>query len=216
MPDANEPRSAVSTGIRGVQDAPLTTGVRAMKNARGKERDSGSTKDAVELLKADHRQVEVWFEEFEEAEDSERKQELAMLICDALTVHTAIEEELFYPAFLEATDDKDIHHEAEIEHAGAKRLIAEIQATESDDEYFDSRVKVLSEMIKHHVREEEKPDGMFAEAKDSDMDLVALGEQLAALKAELEADTDEPGDPVAGRAGASQQEGDGRMKSDRS
>ena len=146
----------------------------------------GKATDAIALLKADHRQVEDWFEQFEKARTGERKLELATKICGALKVHTKIEEELFYPAFLEATDDKDMHHEAEIEHDGAKQLIAQIEASGPDDEYYDSKVKVLSEMIKHHVKEEEQPGGMFAEARDSDMDLVALGEQMASRKLELE------------------------------
>jgi len=79
-------------------------------------RSKQAEKDAIALLKADHRQVEDWFEQFEKARDSERKQELATKICNALKVHTTIEEEIFYPAFLEASDDVDIHHEAEIEH----------------------------------------------------------------------------------------------------
>ena len=158
-----------------------------MAQAKGKSKDNGKgPKDAIALLKADHRQVEEWFEQFEKTESESKKQDLATKICDALTVHTTIEEEIFYPAFLEATDDKDIHHEAEIEHEGAKRLIAEIQVSSPDDEYFGSKVKVLSEMIKHHVKEEEQPEGMFAEARDSEMDLKALGEQMAQRKAELE------------------------------
>jgi hypothetical protein len=102
-----------------------------------------------------------------------------------LKVHTQIEEEIFYPAFLEATEEEDIHHEAEVEHNGAKRLIAQIEASGPNDDYYDAKVKVLSEMIKHHVNEEEKRDGMFAKARKSDMDLEVLGEQLAARKAEL-------------------------------
>jgi hypothetical protein len=107
-------------------------------------------------------------------------------VCQALKVHTAIEEEIFYPAFLEATEDEDTHHEAEIEHNGAKKLIAEIEASGPDDDYYKSKVKVLSEMIKHHVKEEEQPGGMFAEARKSEMDLEELGRQLATRKAELE------------------------------
>jgi hypothetical protein len=87
---------------------------------------------------------------------------------------------------LEATEDKDIHHEAVVEHEGAKNLIAEIQGMSSEDDYFDAKVTVLSEMIKHHVKEEEKTGGMFAEAKKSDMDLHALGQQLSARKRELQ------------------------------
>ena len=114
-----------------------------------------------------------------------KKRELAGKICTALKVHTTIEEEIFYPAFLEATEDKEMHHEAEVEHDGAKKLIAEIEASGPEDDYYDAKVKVLSEMIKHHVKEEEQRDGMFAEARQSDMDLKALGEQLATRKAEL-------------------------------
>jgi hemerythrin superfamily protein len=141
--------------------------------------------DAISLLKADHRQVEKWFEEFESARSSSRKQTLATNICNALTVHTEIEEQIFYPAFLQATKDKDMHHEALIEHDGAKKLIAEIEASDPSDDYFDSKVHVLSEMIKHHVKEEERPDGMFAEAKKSKMDLADLGRQLSERKRAL-------------------------------
>jgi hemerythrin superfamily protein len=143
--------------------------------------------DAIDLLKADHRQVEAWFSQFSKSKSQQKKQQLAIQICDALTVHTTIEEEIFYPAFIEATGDKDIHHEAVVEHAGAKILIAEVQSMSPDDDYYDAKVTVLSEMIKHHVKEEEQPGGMFSEAKKSDMDLHALGEQLLARKQELQA-----------------------------
>ncbi|MEQ1731132.1 MAG: hemerythrin domain-containing protein [Vicinamibacterales bacterium] len=143
--------------------------------------------DAIALLKADHRQVEVWFEEFENSDRKATKKKLADQICQALTVHAEIEEEIFYPAFIEATRDEALHHEAIVEHDGAKKLIAEIEDSTPDDEYFDAKVKVLSEMIKHHVKEEEQPDGMFAEAKKSPMDLVVLGAEMATRKTELEA-----------------------------
>ncbi len=142
--------------------------------------------DAIALLKADHRQVEEWFEEFEAARTSNRKQELAGKICSALRVHATIEEEIFYPAFYEATQEEDLHNEAQVEHDGAKYVIGKIEASGPDDELFDAQVKVLSEMIKHHVNEEEKRDGMFAKARQSDMDLEAIGQQLAARKAELQ------------------------------
>lgn len=141
--------------------------------------------DAIALLKADHREVEGLFEQFQSTRSDSRKQSLAQKICQALKTHTVIEEEIFYPAFLEATGDKDIHHEAEVEHEGAKKLIAEIEASGPEDDYFDAKVNVLSEMIKHHVREEEKSDGMFGEARKADMDLRALGQQLAERKSEL-------------------------------
>ena len=144
-----------------------------------------ATPNAINLLKADHRQVEDWFEQFEKARSDDKKADLAKRICQALKVHTTIEEEIFYPAFLEATGNKEIHHEAEIEHDGAKKLIAQIENSSPADDYFDSKLTVLSEMIKHHVKEEEQRDGMFAEAKKSEMDLELLGEQLQARKAEL-------------------------------
>jgi hemerythrin superfamily protein len=149
-------------------------------------RKKNTSQDAISLLKADHRQVEAWFSEYDGARSSSRKQQLVSRICEALTVHTMIEEEIFYPAFLQATEDKDKHHEAVVEHAGAKKLIAEIQGMSIEDDYLDAKVTVLSEMIKHHVKEEEKPGGMFAEAKKSDMDLAALGEQLLARKREIQ------------------------------
>lgn len=142
--------------------------------------------DAIALLKADHRQVEKWFAQFEKTRAAGKKGTLAEQICNALKVHTTIEEEIFYPAFLAATGDKDLHHEAEVEHGGAKKLIAEIEASSSGDEYFDAKVTVLSEMIKHHVKEEEQPGGMFAEARKSDMDLEDLGARMKARKAQLE------------------------------
>ena len=166
---------------------------KAKTKGRGPSRASRSARsrggrDAVALLKADHRQVEQWFAQFEKARDEQRKLELATSICNALKVHTTIEEEIFYPAFLDAAEDQDIHHEAIVEHDGAKKLIAEIEASGPEDDFYDAKVKVLSEMIKHHVKEEEQPGGMFAEARKAGMDLAALGEQLAARKAELEGD----------------------------
>jgi hypothetical protein len=143
------------------------------------------TQDAVSLLKADHRQVEGWFKQFEQAGSEARKHELAELICTALKAHTTIEEEIFYPAFLEATGDEKVHHEAEVEHEGAMHLVAAIESGGPDDDHLDARVTVLSEMIKHHVREEEKRGGMFAKARRSDMDLEALGRKLELRKAEF-------------------------------
>jgi hemerythrin superfamily protein len=153
------------------------------RSASGNGRKGGS--DAIAVLKADHRQVEGWFGQFEKARSDSIKQQLATKICNALHAHTTIEEEIFYPAFLEATEEKDLHHEAEVEHEGAKKLIAEIEAAGAGDEYFDAKVTVLSEMIKHHVKEEEQRGGMFAKARSSDMDLDALGERLQRRKKEL-------------------------------
>jgi len=147
---------------------------------------AAAKKDAISLLKADHRQVEEWFASFEKSRSDDKKADLAARICEALTIHATIEEEIFYPAFLEAVGDMELHHEAEVEHEGAKQLISQIEASSPSDEYFDAKVKVLSEMIKHHVHEEEKRDGMFAKAKAAGMDLEVLGEQLMERKSELE------------------------------
>ena len=161
------------------------TARKSTRRSTGATRRSASSQDAIALLKGDHREVEDLFEQFESARSAGRKGELAQKICQALEVHTQIEAEIFYPAFLEATEDEDIHHEAEVEHDGAKKLIAEIEASGPEDEYFHAKVKVLSEMIKHHVNEEEKRDGMFAKARQAGMDLAELGERLAGRKTEL-------------------------------
>jgi hemerythrin superfamily protein len=190
-----------------------TAGKSARGGAAAKRARSGSsaTRDAIALLKADHRQVEEWFSQFEKSRSDERKQELARQICAALKVHTRIEEEIFYPAFLEATEEEDLHHEAEVEHDGAKKLIAEIEGAGPEDEYFDARVSVLSEMIKHHVKEEEQRDGMFAKARQSEMDLEEVGERLAARKAELEGTEmeDDEGEPAPGRSSQRSERGGG-------
>lgn len=178
---------------------------RGTRTTRASSARSGTrTPDAVQLLKADHREVETWFGQFEKARSDDKKQELARKICLALTVHAQIEEEIFYPAFLEATRDEDMHHEAEVEHDGAKKLIAEIEASGPEDDYFDARVTVLSEMIKHHVKEEEQRDGMFAKARKAGMDLKGLGEQLQMRKDEL------MGQATAGKAPMGQRRGRAR------
>ncbi len=142
--------------------------------------------DAIELLTADHRQVEDWFEQLKSATGT-HKEGLALRICQALRMHMQIEEEIFYPAFWQATRETTTHHGAEIEHERARVLIAEIEIASPQDEYFDARVTVLSEMIKHHVNDEEARGGMFAKARRSKMALGEVGEQLAARKAKLAA-----------------------------
>ena len=116
------------------------------------------TTDAISLLKSDHRKVEGLFERYEKSRSKSVKAKLAREICLELSVHTTIEEELFYPAIKE-TVDEEIYNEAYVEHDGAKVLIAEILAGTPDDDFYDAKVKVLSEMIKHHVKEEEQRGG---------------------------------------------------------
>lgn len=146
---------------------------------------SKAAPDAIKLLKDDHREVEGWFEDFENTNNGAKKQKLANQICLALRVHTQIEEEIFYPACRDAGLELDIMDEADVEHDGAKKLIEEIEASKPGDDHWDAKVKVLSEMIKHHVKEEEQRDGMFAKAKKADLDLDALGEEMQMRKDKL-------------------------------
>jgi hemerythrin superfamily protein len=142
--------------------------------------------DAIAFLKADHRKVEGLFAQFEKAKESGRKRQLADQICLELRVHAQIEEDIFYPACREEGVDEDLMNEANVEHDGAKVLIGEIEKTDPDDQFFDAKVKVLSEEIKHHVKEEEKKRGnMFAKARKAGVDLRALGERMASAKEQL-------------------------------
>lgn len=141
--------------------------------------------DAIALLKADHRKVEDLFEKFESAKSPDKKKVLAEEICTELSIHTTIEEEIFYPACKDKVEDNRMN-EAYVEHDGAKVMVAELIAASPEDEFYDAKMKVLSEEIKHHVREEERPGkGVFAQARADGLDIGALGEQLAARKAEL-------------------------------
>ena len=141
--------------------------------------------DAVALLKADHRKVEGLFAEFEKASGSGRKQKLAEQICMELKIHTILEEEIFYPA-CEGKVEEDKLEEAYVEHDAAKVLIAQIEEATPDADFYDAKVKVLSEEIEHHVEEEEKRiEGIFSQARKAGLDMDALGEQMAARKAQL-------------------------------
>lgn len=144
-------------------------------------------KDAVQLLTADHKEVKGLFTRYQKLVDddagAEERQTLAEQICAMLTVHATIEEEIFYPAARAALEDEDMLDEAEVEHASAKDLIAQIEGMGADDDLYDAKVTVLGEYIDHHVKEEEGE--MFPKCKKADMDLPALGEELAARKAEL-------------------------------
>ena len=144
--------------------------------------------DATILLTRDHNEVEKLFKQYEklakaEADASERE-ELARQICMMLTVHAQIEEEVFYPAAREAGIEDDLLDEAEVEHASAKDLIAQIESMSAEDELYDAKVKVLGEYVNHHVEEEE--DEMFPKCRrNKQMDLAELAAELAARKEEL-------------------------------
>ncbi|CAM3290947.1 Hemerythrin-like domain-containing protein [Sphingomonas antarctica] len=140
--------------------------------------------DAIALLKADHREAEALFEKFEKAKSDAEKQKIATQVCNALKVHTTIEEDIFYPALRGKIDD-DMLDEAYVEHDGAKVLINDILAAPGA-EFYDAKVTVLGEEISHHVHEEEaNSEGMFAKARKTDVDLVELGRQMKALKDDL-------------------------------
>ena len=153
--------------------------------------------DAIALLKTDHRAVEGLFEEYDSARSDDRKQKIAHQICVELKIHTMLEEEIFYPAFRGKIED-DTLDEAYVEHDGAKVLINDIEASEPGAEFYGAKVTVLSEEIKHHVHEEEmQGEGMFAQCRKTDVDLVALRNQMLARKQELLAQDKVEGLPPA-------------------
>ena len=155
-----------------------------------------SSRDAIALLKEDHRKVEELFEQFEKAKGDGRKEKLALEICKELTIHTIIEEEIFYPA-IEGKVEEDLLKESFVEHDAAKVLIAEIEAGGPSDEYYDAKVKVLKEEIEHHVEEEEKPkEGLFAQTREAHIDLKELGERMAQRKEALQAEIKASGLPA--------------------
>jgi hemerythrin superfamily protein len=144
-----------------------------------------TTNDALSLLIKDHKDVKEMFEQFDGLSDGSKatKKKVADQICQALTVHTQLEEKIFYPAVREAISDEDLIAEALVEHASAKKLIEQIQDMEADDDLYDAKVKVLSEQVEHHVREEE--DEMFPKVRKTNLDISALGEKMMALKEQL-------------------------------
>lgn len=151
-------------------------------NARKTSAKAKPTPGAIQVLKADHREVENWFDEFKDTTNGPRKLKLAKQICLALKVHTQIEEEIFYPACRDAGVDMSLLDEADVEHDAAKKLIKEIEAGKPGDDHWDAKVTVLGEMIKHHVKEEEQVGGMFHKAKRAGLDMEELGEKLQARK----------------------------------
>ncbi|RXZ36562.1 hemerythrin domain-containing protein [Oxalobacteraceae bacterium CAVE-383] len=144
------------------------------------------TQDAIALLKADHREAEDLFAQYEKLKDTDKTQEkfeIAKKVCGALLIHMEIEEKLFYPRVRGAVHDDDLVNEAVVEHAGAKELIEQLGALKPDDPMFDAKIKVLSEQIEHHVEEEEKE--MFPKAETSGLNLDQLGEELFTAKNKL-------------------------------
>ncbi len=152
-----------------------------------------SGKDACDLLDADHRAVKKMFKEYEELTGSrarsaaQKKLELAQRICQELTIHAQIEEEIFYPALRAAIKDTDLLDEAEVEHQTVRSLVAQIQRASEADERVDAKVKVLGEYVDHHVKEERGE--IFTRARSArKLDLVTMREQLEQRKEELMAE----------------------------
>jgi hypothetical protein len=156
-----------------------------MRSARKKS--ACQRQNALTLLRSDHEEVSALFDKYEKGKsrlDANRKKALSEEICQALTVHAQIEEEIFYPACHEQVDKaEDLLAEAKVEHESLKNLISKIEAEEPGSEEYDAQVKVLGEYVKHHVKEEQ--NALFSKVRKSELDLKALGEQLAARKMEL-------------------------------
>ena len=144
-----------------------------------------SSKDAITLLKDQHREAEKLFKEFQQAKSEEQKQKLAHEICLALSVHFGLEEQIFYPACEGAVEEGDLK-EGYVEHDAAKLLVAEIEANENGgDGFFDTKVHVLQEEIEHHIKEEEGPGGIFEQAQKGGLDTQAIGDRLEKLSEDL-------------------------------
>eukprot|EP01041_Mallomonas_annulata_P029247 gene29247-51210_t len=162
-------------------------------SSKGKPK-SGTINDALDLLKADHDKVKRLFQEFEDLkateDEDERKAELVDEICYELTVHAMIEEEIFYPAVRAAIDDDDLMDEADVEHAGARELIRQLEVLYPGDDHFDATVTVLGEEVAHHITKEESD--MFDAVRGAGIDLEDLGEQLVTRKDELDEDLSSP------------------------
>jgi len=148
--------------------------------ARKAGKKATKTQDATAMLRADHKLVSGLFAQYEKTQSSSKKKQLVGQICTELSVHAQVEEEIFYPAVKEALHDHELVPEATVEHASLKSLISEVEGVEPDGEMFDAKIKVLSEYVKHHVKEEQTE--MFPKAKATDLDMRELGARIAARK----------------------------------
>lgn len=148
---------------------------------------SQRSRDALQMLANDHRTVEQLFEKYDNARSPSAQAKIVRQICEELTIHAMVEEQVFYPAVSELVED-DMMDEAQVEHDSAKALILSLQQAEPGDAFYDAKVSVLKEQVEHHVYEEERQRGsMFAQVRKADIDLEALGQEMAALKKQLQA-----------------------------
>ena len=147
-------------------------------------------KDVLSLLRQDHEAVTELFEQYERGHarmSPDRRQSIVQTICQELTIHAQIEEEIFYPAVAEQVKGaEDLVAEAQVEHEGMKRLVGELEAAEPDEELYDAKVSVLGEYVKHHVKEEQNE--IFPRVRKSKLDLEAMGEEIEARKSELKSE----------------------------
>lgn len=140
--------------------------------------------NAIALLEADHKVVNALFKKYEKLSQNKEKKEIVTKICHELNIHAQVEEEIFYPQFKKALHDSELIPEATVEHATLKDLIAQVEGKEPDGEMFDAKIKVMSEYVKHHVKEEEEE--IFPKAKKSSLNLEKIGSEISNRKAELE------------------------------
>lgn len=187
----NQSKSSAASGAKGAEEASNGGGGREDATKGANKNDAAPDgKDPIALIVADHRRVDTLFRDFEKATNAGEKSHLAEQICTELTVHTMLEEQIFYPACRDRMEDR-LLDEAQVEHDGAKALIHEIMSGSPNDAYFDAKVKVLAENIRHHIREEEKPgDGLLAKAKAAGIATAELAQRLAARKQQLMADAE--------------------------
>jgi hemerythrin-like domain-containing protein len=178
-------------------------GKSGMKNMKSVDKTKKSEDAAIALLMQDHKMVQDIFKEYRKlmknGADDREKQELVQQACDMLTVHTQIEEEIFYPAVRRGMDDQEIMDEALVEHDGAKDLIAQLQNMRPGDQLYDAKFIVLGEQVKHHIEEEESK--IFPKAKKADIDLQSLGDEMMDMKEELEEEIYSGGRPMQRRGG---------------
>lgn len=179
------PTTKTATAAKAKTAVKRSTQPKAASRAAGKTtaKKSPKTPDAIALLRADHTLVSGLFAEYENTRSTSKKKALVTQICTELTVHAQVEEEIFYPAVKAALRDKELVPEATVEHQTLKDLISQIEGREPDGEMFDAKVKVLSEYVKHHVKEEQNE--MFPKAKGTKLDMEELGAQILARKEEL-------------------------------
>ena len=154
-----------------------------MRTRTKSPRKAPAPQEATAMLRADHKKVSGLFDQYEKARSTARKSALVAAICSELEVHTRIEEEIFYPAVQAVLKDHELIPEANVEHGSVKALIAQVEGKTPDGDLFDAKIKVMSEWVKHHVKEEQNE--MFPRARKSRLDLRALGARMAARKAEL-------------------------------